>query len=76
LYIDGHTYGYQPEEGCHFRFIVGGSKDIQTTNRFLDLFYQHQARYMFFFEHLNPIHGGVEACALDSSEACPQVLER
>jgi hypothetical protein len=72
----GYTYGYQPEEGCHFRFKVGGSKDIQVVDRVLDVFGQHQDRYMFFCEYLESFHGGAEVGALDSIEACSQVLER
>jgi len=45
-------------------------------DRVLDLFGQHHARYMFCCEHLESVHGGAEASALDSNEACDQVLER
>jgi hypothetical protein len=48
----------------------------RKVDRVLDVFGQHQARYMFCCEHLESVHGGVEAGALDSSEACAQVLER
>jgi hypothetical protein len=31
---------------------------------------------MFFYEHLESIHGGTKASALNNSESCAQVLER
>jgi hypothetical protein len=36
----------------------------------LDVFGQYQDKYMFLCEHLDSVHGGVEAGALDRSESC------
>jgi hypothetical protein len=52
------------------RFRVGGFQDIKAVDRVLDVFGQYKARYMFCYERLESIHGGVKASTLDSSEAC------
>jgi hypothetical protein len=46
------------------------------ADRVLDVFGQHQARYFFCCEHLELVHGGAKAGALDHNKACAQVLER
>jgi hypothetical protein len=73
---DGYTYGNQSKEGSHFIFRVGGSEDIKEDDMVLDVFGQQHEKYMFFCEHLESIHGGAKAGALDSNKASDQVLER
>jgi hypothetical protein len=58
------------------KFKVCGSQDIEVADRVLDVSGQHHNIYMFCCEHIELVHGGVEAGTLDSIEACAQVLER
>ena len=43
---------------------------LVNSKPILDVFGQQQAKYMFCCEHLQSVHGDVEASALGSSEAC------
>jgi hypothetical protein len=43
---------------------------MKVDDKVLDVFGQHQAKYMFFYEHIESVHGGVEEGALGSTEAC------
>jgi hypothetical protein len=66
--ITGQTHDHQSEEGDSFKFRVGGSHVVQAVDRFLNVFGQHQTRYMFCSEHLESIHGVAKAGAMGSNK--------
>ena len=49
---------------------------MQGDDWFIDIFDEHEARYMLYGEHFESVYGLVETCSLDFSKARAKVHER
>ena len=68
------TYDHQLEEASCLRGRVSGSYNISLAHWFVEVYGQHQAIYLFYREHFEPVHCGPLDILLDFHKTCVEEL--